>query len=75
VPRAPGADVSTAQQSGEEYELLVTTRTPFDAAAFQRDFGLSLTRIGTVDEGDPGVDLLIGGERVASAAGYDHFST
>jgi len=74
LPRAPGADVSTAQRSGEEYELLVTTRTPFDEAAFQRDFSLPLTRIGTVDEGESGVDLLIGGERVASPAGYDHFS-
>lgn len=74
LPRAPGADVSTAQRSGEEYELLVTTRSPLDAAAFQREFNLSLTRIGTVEQGDPGVDLLIGGERVASPTGYDHFS-
>jgi thiamine-monophosphate kinase len=74
IPLAPGADVSTAQRSGEEYELLVTTRTPFDAGAFQRDFSLSLTRIGTVEKGDAGVDLLIGGERVASPGGYDHFS-
>ena len=74
VPVAPGADISAAQRSGEEYELLVTTRTPFDAGAFQSEFGLSLTRIGAVEEGEPGVDLLIGGERVASPAGYDHFS-
>lgn len=74
VPLASGADVSTAQRSGEEYELLVTTRTPFDTGAFQRDFGLPLTRIGAVEEGAAGVDLLIGGERVASPAGYDHFS-
>ncbi|HJR67143.1 MAG TPA: thiamine-phosphate kinase [Gemmatimonadaceae bacterium] len=74
LPRAPGADVSTAQRSGEEYELLVTTRSRLDPAAFQREFGLSLTRIGTVEQGDAGVDLLIGGERVASPAGYDHFS-
>jgi thiamine-monophosphate kinase len=74
LPLAPGADVSTAQRSGEEYELLVTTTTPIDAAAFQRDFGLALTPIGTVEEGDAGVDLLIGGERVASPRGYDHFS-
>lgn len=74
LPRAPDADVSTAQRSGEEYELLVTTRTSFDAAAFQRDFGLPLTHIGTVEKGDAGVDLLIGGERVASPGGYDHFS-
>jgi len=74
LPRAPDADVSTAQRSGEEYELLVTTRSPFDAAAFQRDFGLPLTRIGSVNAGDAGVDLLIGGERVASPGGYDHFS-
>jgi thiamine-monophosphate kinase len=74
LPRAPGVDVSTAQRSGEEYELLITTRRAFDAAAFQRDFGLPLTQIGTVDRGDAGVDLLIGGERVASPGGYDHFS-
>ena len=74
VPLAPGADVSTAQRSGEEYELLVTTRGSFDEAAFQREFGLPLTRIGTVERGDAGVDLLIGGERVASPPGYDHFS-
>ena len=74
LPRAPDVDVSTAQRSGEEYELLVTTGTAFDAAAFQRDFDLSLTRIGTVEKGDAGVDLLIGGERVASPGGYDHFS-
>jgi thiamine-monophosphate kinase len=74
LPRAPGADVSTAQRSGEEYELLITTRSSFDAAAFQRDFGLPLTQIGTAEEGDAGVDLLIGGERVASPGGYDHFS-
>jgi thiamine-monophosphate kinase len=74
LPRAPGADVSTAQRSGEEYELLVTTRAAFDAAAFQRDFGLALTQIGTLEKGEAGVDLLIGGERVASPGGYDHFS-
>jgi thiamine-monophosphate kinase len=74
IPRVSDADVSLAQRSGEEYELLITTRDAFDAVAFQREFGLSLTRIGTVDDGEPGVDLLIGGERVASAAGYDHFS-
>jgi thiamine-monophosphate kinase len=74
LPLAPDADVSTAQRSGEEYELLVTARAPFDAAAFQRDFGLSLTRIGTVDKGDAGVELMIGEERVASPGGYDHFS-
>jgi thiamine-monophosphate kinase len=74
IPRVSEADVSMVQRSGEEYELLVTTRDAFDAVAFQREFGLSLTRIGSVDNGDAGVDLLIGGERVASAAGYDHFS-
>jgi thiamine-monophosphate kinase len=74
VPCAPGADVSTAQRSGEEYELLVTTRTPFDDGAFVKEFGLPVTRIGQVEEGEVGVDLIIGGERVAPPAGYDHFS-
>jgi thiamine-monophosphate kinase len=74
LPRFADADMSMAQRSGEEYELLVTTGSSFDAGAFQKEFGLSLTRIGTVEKGEPGVDLLIGGERVASPAGYDHFS-
>ena len=74
VPCASGADVSTAQRSGEEYELLLATRTPFDARAFLKAFGLPLTPIGQVEEGEPGVDLIIGGERVAPPAGYDHFS-
>jgi len=74
LPRVSGADVSTAQRSGEEYELLVTARAQLDTAAFQREFALPLTRVGTVEQGDAGVDLIIGGERVASPAGYDHFS-
>lgn len=74
VPCAPGADVSTAQRSGEEYELLVTTRAAVDDSAFLKEFGLPLTRIGQVEEGETGVDLIIGGERVAPPAGYDHFS-
>ena len=74
VPCAPGADVSTAQRSGEEYELLVTTRGSFDDGAFLKEFGLPLTRIGEVESGEVGVDLIIGGERVAPPAGYDHFS-
>ncbi|MGQ0714015.1 MAG: thiamine-phosphate kinase [Gemmatimonadaceae bacterium] len=74
VPCAPGAHVSAAQRSGEEYEILVTTRAPFDTTAFLQEFGLSLTRIGQVEDGDAGVDLIIGGERVAPPAGYDHFS-
>lgn len=74
LPRVSGADVSTAHRSGEEYELLVTARGELDTAEFQREFDLPLTRIGTVEEGDAGVDLIIGGERVASPAGYDHFS-
>ena len=74
VPCAPGADVSAAQRSGEEYELLVTTRTSFDAPAFLKAFGVPLTRIGQVEDGEAGVDLIIGGERVAPPAGYDHFS-
>jgi thiamine-monophosphate kinase len=74
IPCAPGADASTALRSGEEYELLVTTRTAFDQRAFLKEFGLPLTRVGEVEEGEPGVDLIIGGERVAPPAGYDHFS-
>ena len=52
----------------------MTARGSFDDSAFLKEFGLPVTRIGEVEDGDVGVDLIIGGERVAPPAGYDHFS-
>jgi thiamine-monophosphate kinase len=72
IPCAAGVDADAAQHSGEEYEIVVTTRDRFDTADFERRFGLPLTEIGGAREGPGGVTL--GGQRVATSAGYDHFS-
>ena len=73
VPRVHGADARQALSSGEEYELLVASPVSFDIAAFTERFGLPLTRIGSVTEGEPGT-VHVQGARVAKASGYDHFS-
>jgi thiamine-monophosphate kinase len=77
VPVVAGATPTTAIVSGEEYELAVTTRTPFDQHAFAREFGVPLTRIGTVvPAGDerPRVRLRSRGAFVDPPPGHDHFS-
>jgi thiamine-monophosphate kinase len=63
----------SAASSGEEYELLVTAPPGIDTRAFERMYGIPLTRIGTVRAGAPEVIALFKGERVAPAAGYSHF--
>jgi thiamine-monophosphate kinase len=63
-----------AALSGEEYELLAVSPTDIDTSAFERDFGIPLTRIGRVDVGSPTVEAYVHGERVASRAGFSHFS-
>jgi thiamine-monophosphate kinase len=73
VPRVHGADARLALTSGEEYELLLTAPTALDAGAFAARFGVPLTRIGSVVEGEPGT-VHVQGARVAKASGYDHFS-
>jgi thiamine-monophosphate kinase len=72
IPCAAGVDRDVAQHSGEEYEIIVTAHDRFDAAAFERRFGLPLTEIGAARAG-PG-SVVVDGHRVAAAAGYDHFS-
>jgi thiamine-monophosphate kinase len=77
VPVVAGETPTRAIVSGEEYELAVTTRTPFDLHAFAREFGVPLTRIGTVvPAGDerPRVRLRSRGAFVDPPPGHDHFS-
>lgn len=73
VPLVEGADALSAASSGEEYELLVATRSALDASEFEHRFGVELTRIGAVGEGPAQVRTLIGGEEVEMPAGYSHF--
>jgi thiamine-monophosphate kinase len=72
IPCIDGVLPSEAAASGEEYELLVAVPAdaPLDVAAFQRSFGIDITRIGVAVAftGDP---VLVDG-RAPSATGHDH---
>lgn len=74
IPFAPRTSPELALSGGEEYELLVTAPA-FDADAFQREFGIPLTCIGSVAPGAPAVTVTKGGKRVAVPAGFDHLKT
>lgn len=76
IPCVPDVTARAACSSGEEYELLLTAPDEFDAEEFESRFGIPLTKIGMVVEGDGAeVVFMEGEERVDLAAGYDHFST
>jgi thiamine-monophosphate kinase len=68
-----GVSAVDAAASGEEYELLVSAPR-LDVDAFAAAFGIPLTDIGVVIEGDAGVTAMDRGIRVAAVAGHDHFS-
>ena len=74
VPVLAGAKAVDALASGEEYELLVTSPVPLDAAAFRAELGLELTEIGEAQGDEADVVLTAAGRRVAPPAGYDHFT-
>jgi thiamine-monophosphate kinase len=73
LPVVEGVDPLDAVASGEEYELLVAACS-IDTAAFEHEFGLPLTAIGSVERGEPAVRAWLAGERVALPGGFDHFS-
>jgi thiamine-monophosphate kinase len=74
LPRFAGASEDDALAGGEEYELLVAARTPFDVEEFHARFGIPLTAIGRVGAGPVDVSFARDGKRVAAPRGYDHFS-
>jgi thiamine-monophosphate kinase len=74
LPRVPGVDAFEAARGGEEYELLLTSAIPLDCVTFRERFGIPLTDIGAVSDGEPGIEVVMNGARVdVDAAGYDHF--
>jgi thiamine-monophosphate kinase len=74
IPVVAGVDPISAARSGEEYELLLTSAIPIDCAAFASRFGIPLSEIGSVADGDPCVRAFLNGEPIeAESAGYDHF--
>lgn len=68
-----GVSPSEAAQSGEEYELAVTSSTPIDTETFEAEFGLPLTEIGSVEAGPPAVRVFDRGTLVPTPPGYLHF--
>ena len=72
VPRMPGVSAVDALSSGEEYEIVVTAPS-IDVTQFTEEFGLSLTEIGRVVAGTPGVSLLGEGKQMSAPPGFDHF--
>ncbi len=76
VPAVPEVSAGDAVRSGEEYELVVTTPTELDEAAFERRFALPLTRIGRVSASKSAdVRFTTDGALVDLASGYEHFSS
>jgi thiamine-monophosphate kinase len=73
VPIVPGITAAEAVRSGEEYELLITAPEELDANEFERLFSVAITRIGRVLEGNPTVELTLGGETLQAQEGYLHF--
>jgi thiamine-monophosphate kinase len=74
-PCVAGVSPSVAAWSGEEYELLVTFPVNLhpDVDAFRERFGLPLTAIGRVTQGE-GVRQRGSAVRVEFPLGHDHFS-
>ena len=75
LPCMEGIPPERAAASGEEYELLVAfpARARVDVEAFSARFGMPLTLVGRVTEGE-GVSLDRGGDRVDLPSGHDHLS-
>jgi thiamine-monophosphate kinase len=67
-------DPIAAAASGEEYELVVGTRSALEVDAFESRFGIPLTLIGHATSPADGVQFRRGGQRVAKPRGYDHLS-
>lgn len=75
VPRFQELTPEEAATSGEEYELLVTSAIPIDTRAFGDRFGIPLTQVGIVSDGNPGVTTLLDGQTVVlRSSGFDHFA-
>jgi thiamine-monophosphate kinase len=73
LPTVDGVSSRDAAASGEEYELAVTSTKALDLNAFQHEFGLPLTEIGTVEAGEAGVRTFDRGSAVETPQGYVHF--
>ena len=74
LPVFGGIALEQASRGGDEYELAVTAPPGLDGDAFRSSFGIPLTAIGMVRDGDASVIATAAGGRVAPGGGWDHFS-
>jgi len=73
LPSVSGVSPAKAAESGEEYELAVTSPAALDTRAFESEFDLTLTEIGAVESGRPVVRVFDHGAPVPTPVGYFHF--
>lgn len=73
LPTVSGVSPAKAAESGEEYELAVTSPVALDSSAFETAFGLTLTEVGAVESGLPVVRVFDHGAPVPTPVGYFHF--
>jgi thiamine-monophosphate kinase len=74
LPLFGEATFDDAATSGEEYELAVTGPIDLDTDGFLNEFGITLTRVGSVIAGPPAVEARRNGARIRLPRGYDHFA-
>ena len=74
LPLVEGISPIEAAQSGEEFELAFVAPPGLDVSTFEAEFAIPITPVGRVEEGPPGVEARLGGERVDLAPGYEHLS-
>jgi thiamine-monophosphate kinase len=73
IPLYSGVDPLDALRSGEEYELACTSPSDLDTDAFERQFNIPLTRVGSITRGDPDVMFSMNGAHIEPPRGYLHF--
>ncbi len=73
VPTVAGVSKRDALAGGEEFELLVVSRTPLPETEFSARFGIPLTLVGRVTEGAGTVDVTRVARRRFARRGHDHF--
>ncbi len=70
----PGVSGADAAGSAEEYEIVVTGAAALDVAAFEAEFNIPLTQVGSVIAGAAGVEAHSAGAAVAVPPGFNHFA-
>jgi thiamine-monophosphate kinase len=77
LPKFVGADHGQVLSGGDDYELVFTARQEKRAEldALSRELGLALSRVGSIQKGEPKLQILGGdGAPVAPGRGFDHFA-